>query len=180
MRKRFRYEQTRAVLKLAESIEKACGCGIMLNKGYIQDPETGRMMGSTGGGSGGGGASGGSGSLGKKNMENAFRNGINSKSSKEIVNTVIENHESLAEFTPKGMKLFLENCGYDVKPLGSKSSLKGQQFEDGGGYRISFGGDGYFQYHPQKASHHKNAYWKIGNGERGLHRYEMDGTIKND
>lgn len=74
---------------------------------------------------------------GKSKIENAFRNGANSKSSKEIVNTVIEHHESLNEFTPKGMKKFLENCGYDVKPLGSKSSLKGQRFEDGGGYRIA-------------------------------------------
>lgn len=64
----FRYEQTRAVLKLAESIEKACGCGIIKggDSWEKQDrDERGRWAsggGSSSRGSGGGGASGGSGS----------------------------------------------------------------------------------------------------------------------
>lgn len=113
---------------------------------------------------------------GKSQIENAFRKGVNSKSSKEIVDTIIEHHESLGEFTPTGMKNYLEKCGYDVKPLGSRSGLQGQKFEDGGGYRVTFGGDGYFQYHPEKGSHHgSKPYWKISNGERGKIRYDMDG-----
>ena len=151
-----------------ESVENSVNSGIIEERGWITKNGRRIYIGEDGGGSG------------KSKIENAFRNGVNIKSSKEIVNTIIEHHESLGEFTPKGMKKFLENCGYDVKPLGSKSSLQGQRFEDGGGYRIAFGGDGYFQYHPKKASHHKNAYWKIGNGEKGMHRYEMDGKIKND
>lgn len=113
---------------------------------------------------------------GQKAIREAFQN---SKSSKVIVDTVILNHTSLADYTPESMKKMLEAVGYDVKPLGSKSSLKGIPFEDGGGYRISFGGDGYFQYHPAKGSHHDDAYWKIGNGERGMKRYDMDGNPKN-
>lgn len=45
---------------------------------------------------------------------------------------------------------------------------------------MAFGGDAYFQYHPKEGSHHGDAYWKIGNGEKGTHRYEMDGRIKID
>lgn len=112
---------------------------------------------------------------GQKAIREVFQN---SKSSKVIVDTVISNHESLADYTPASMKEMLEAAGYDVRPLGSKSSLKGIPFEDGGGYRTAFGGDGYFQYHPDKGSHHENSYWKIGNGERGMKRYDMDGNPK--
>lgn len=164
------------------SLVKALECAIMSIKSNNnwenqERDDRGRWAGSGGSGDS---SSGGGGSSKKAKIEDAFRNNVSSKSSKEIVNTVIENHDALSEFTPESMKSFLEKCGYDVKPLGSKSSLNGQRFEDGGGYRILFGGDGYFQYHPKKASHHKNEYWKIGNGERGVHRYEMDGRIKSD
>lgn len=109
-------------------------------------------------------------------MEEAFRKGLENKSSKETVDAIIENHEALSEFTPKSMKSFLEECGYGVKPLGSRSSLKGQSLDDGGGYRVNFGGDGYFQYHPENGSHHyKKEYWKVSNGEWGKKRYDMGG-----
>lgn len=101
-----------------------------------------------------------------------------SKDSSPIVDGIIENHECLSSFTPESMKKMLEDLGYEVKPLGGKSSLKGIPFEEGGGYRTAFGGDGYFQYHPKKNSHHDGEYWKVGNGERKMHRYEMDGTPK--
>lgn len=111
-----------------------------------------------------------------KAIKSAFRKGLANKSSKETVDTIIDNHEALAEFTPKGMKLFLEECGYEVKPLGSRSSLKGRSLGEGGGYRVTFGGDGYFQYHPEKGSHHDSKeYWKVSNGEWGKKRYGMDG-----
>ena len=90
--------------------------------------------------------------------------------------SIFENHEALAAFTHDSMKSFLEECGYEVRPLGSSSSLKGMRFEQGGGYRVAFGGDGYCQYHPKKGSHHgKEPYWRVSNGERGDNRYGMDG-----
>lgn len=85
---------------------------------------------------------------------------------------------TLSEFTPSEMKKSLEDIGYAVKPLGGKSSLKNIPFEEGGGYRITFGGDGYFQYHPERNSHHDKAYWKICNGKRGAKRYDMAGNQK--
>lgn len=114
-------------------------------------------------------------SKGQQEIQKAFKT---AKTSTEIADTIINNHRALADYTPSSMKQMLENLGYDVKPLGGKSSLKGIPFENGGGYRVSFLGDGYFQYHPDKNSHHDKAYWKISNGERGDHRYDMEGNEK--
>ena len=58
------------------------------------------------------------------------------------------------------MKRRLQRAGYNVNPLG-KGSLKDKRFEDGGDFKINFGGDGIFQYHPAKGSHHEGEYWKI-------------------
>lgn len=115
---------------------------------------------------------------GQRNIEYALKNGITSE---EICRAIIENHEALKDYTPGEMKELLESFGYDVKPLGSKSSLKGIPFEEGGGYRASFKGDGYIQYHPKKASHHKvgddyDEYWKVAYGKVGGQRYGMDGS----
>ena len=73
------------------------------------------------------------------------------------------------------MKQMLEDIGYAVRPLSSRSRLKGVRFEDGGGYGMNFGYNGYFHYHPENMSHHKGAYWKISSGKTGIKRYEMDG-----
>ena len=106
----------------------------------------------------------------------AFKNG---KTSDDIVQGVIANHLGLKKISPEELKLLLEEYGYDIIPLGSKSSLSGLPFEEGGGYRTSFKGDGYFQYHPTKGSHHNGAYYKINNGKIGK-RYDLDGNeIKN-
>jgi len=96
--------------------------------------------------------------------------------SDEIVKTVVDNHFGLAEFTPQSMKELLEASGYDVKPLKKSSTWKNIPFEQGGGYKTNFGGDAYFQYHPEKGSHHDGAYWRISNGKYGDNRYKMDGT----
>lgn len=114
---------------------------------------------------------------GQRNIEYALKNGITSE---EICRAIIENHEALKDYAPEKMKELLESFGYDVKPLGSKSSLNGIPFEEGGGYRASFKGDGYIQYHPKKNSHHmvnaeKVPYWRISFGKGGDNRYDMDG-----
>lgn len=73
------------------------------------------------------------------------------------------------------MKFMLEKPGYEVKPLGSKSSLKGVPLEKGGGYRATFGGDGYFQYHPEKAVITKKPI-----GEFQMEREEITGMIRTE
>jgi hypothetical protein len=157
---------------------------------YIQDPKTGRFEGSRPSGKGSGGTAGVSGSSEEsveksdkdvkiKEKAEAIKNAFATKgTSDDSVSAMIDNHEGLAAYTPKSMKSMLEELGHEVKSLGSKSSLKGIPFEEGGGYRVIFGGDGYFQYHPAKGSHHGDEYWKIANGKLGVHRYEMDGKPK--
>lgn len=101
----------------------------------------------------------------------------NATTSDEVVDAIINNHEALADFTPETMKKMLTDLGYDVKPLNKSAYLKGIPFEEGGGYRVSFGGDGYFQYHPEKGSHHENeAYWRVSNGKKGDNRYDLAGN----
>lgn len=89
------------------------------------------------------------------------------KKSVTLVNSIIENHEALKYYTPEQMLKRLQNAGYNVKPL-SRGAHKGELFIDGGGYKINFGGDGIFQYHPAENSHHGDAYWKIKHGKVGV------------
>lgn len=87
----------------------------------------------------------------------------------------IANHpKMLAAYTPKGLKAALENAGYDVEPL-AKGNLEGITFEEGGGFKVNFGGDGILQYHPKKGSHHDGAYYKVSTGKIGRRRYDMNG-----
>ena len=65
------------------------------------------------------------------------------------------------------MKKILEDAGYIIKTL-SRGSQKGKPFEEGGGYKKNFGGDGIFQYHPAEGSHHGGSYWKIQHGKVGV------------
>lgn len=85
----------------------------------------------------------------------------------------------LQAYTPERLKETLENAGYDVKPL-NKGSLKGKLFEDGGGFKANFGGDGILQYHPDEKSHHNGAYYKISTGKGGTKRYDLEGNEKED
>ena len=85
----------------------------------------------------------------------------------------------IQSFTAVRLKETLENAGYDVKPL-NKGSLKGKLFEDGGGFKVNFGGDGILQYHPEKKSHHSGAYYKISTGKGGTKRYDLKGNEKED
>ena len=69
----------------------------------------------------------------------------------------------------------LIDMGFDVQPLG-RGKLAGKDFvQDGGGYNIHYGGDGYIQYHPEEASHHGGEYYKIANGRNGRSWYNIHG-----
>ena len=96
-----------------------------------------------------------------------------------IAGKLLRDPSVLGQMSPKEIKEALEKAGFDVKPLGS-GRLKGVSFEDGGGFKVNFGGTGLIQYHPEKYSHHGGAYYKISTGERGLHRYGTDGTEQPD
>ena len=75
---------------------------------------------------------------------------------------------------PGGLKENLEKMGFDVKPLG-RGGLKGVTFEEGGGYKTDYGGNGYIQYHPSEGSHHDGAYYKISNAKQGKRWFRLNG-----
>lgn len=110
----------------------------------------------------------------ERNINAAIEMQARDKYSNTLANAIIENHEALSNYTPEGMLRRLERAGFIVKPL-SRGSLKGVPFEANGGYKINFGGDAIFQYHPSNNSHHKGAYWKIITGKVS-HRYDMAGN----
>lgn len=96
-----------------------------------------------------------------------------------FINQIVEHPKMLQAYTPQGLKSALENAGYEVKPLG-RGKLKGVPFEEGGGYRVLYGGDGYFQYHPEKGSHHNGEYYKTSKGNTMTRRYNMNGDEENE
>lgn len=90
-----------------------------------------------------------------------------------------ENAKALfPQFTPESMKVFLEKHGFSVMPL-SRGALEGDLFEEGGGYKINYGGSGEFQYHPKRGSHHGDAYWKISCANKKTIRFSMTGEEVN-
>ncbi len=96
-----------------------------------------------------------------------------------LVDAIVDNHEALGNISPVEMKTMLEMAGYEILPLGHDSKhYAGVLFEDGGGYRVMFGGDGQLRYHPVGGIH-KEAYWTVSNGKRGKHQYGMDGKERN-
>lgn len=84
----------------------------------------------------------------------------------------------LGQRSPEEWKKLLDNLGFETKPLGA-GSLKGIRYEEGGGFRINYRGDGYFQYHPP-GTHHGNAYYKRSSAKDGVKRFNFDGSDKND
>ena len=101
------------------------------------------------------------------NLEIAIKYSAKDNSSAALFSAIVDNHEALESYTPAQMKKLLEDAGYNVKPL-NKGSLKGAQFEKGGGYKVNFGKDGIFQYHPATMSHHGGEYWKVTKTEGGI------------
>lgn len=98
------------------------------------------------------------------------------RSSAPLYDAITKEPGILTAYSPKELLGLLESVGYVVTPLGH-GHLKGIPFDEGGGYRTHFGGNGYLQYHPAEKSRHGGAYWKISS-EKGVKRYDMDGNEK--
>lgn len=94
-----------------------------------------------------------------------------------IAELIAENPKLLANYTPASLKEKLLEDGYTVHSLG-RGALKGVLFEDGGGYRTSYKGDKYLQYHPEKGSHHNGEYYKTSSGKYGIKWYDKNGEEK--
>lgn len=93
----------------------------------------------------------------------------------ELAQQIAGHPKMLGAYTPEGLLKALQNKGYEAKPMNS-GNYKGIPFEEGGGFKINFGGDGILMYHPEKRSHHGGAYYKISTGKGGTHRYDIKGN----
>ena len=109
--------------------------------------------------------------LGRREIVSALAKG---PSSDDFGAVVRKNHHGLRAYSPAEMKAALARSGFDVKPL-SRGNFKGVPFEQGGGYKTNYGGNGIFQYHPESRSHHGGAYWKVQD-TKGGNRYDMEGN----
>ena len=114
--------------------------------------------------------------INKRSIETPMEkeNRIKRKNGLGLAERIVRHPKMFQAYTPEGLKSALENMGYEVKPL-SRGKYKGIGFEDGGGFKINFGGDGILQYHPAKGSHHDGAYYKISKGKNGIKWYDADG-----
>lgn len=89
---------------------------------------------------------------------------------------LLTNPDKLSGMSGNELYDYLIKNGYDVQPL-SRGSFKGIPFEEGGGFKVNWGGDRILQYHPENLSHHGGAYFKISSGETGTIRIDLDGNI---
>lgn len=88
------------------------------------------------------------------------------------VDAFAKDHENFSKYKPITVYKWLSDK-YGVKPL-SKGTYKGVKFVKGGGFKLVYGKDKLFQYHP-KGGHHKLPYYKVSSGKGGTHRYYING-----
>ena len=95
-------------------------------------------------------------------------------SKNEFVDSIEKDPKLFGNNTPEELKTELENMGYEVKPL-SGGVFRNIPFEEGGGYKINYDGDKILSYHPKEHSHHREAYYKLSDGKKGIRRYDLNG-----
>ena len=108
-------------------------------------------------------------------IEGIGKSGTNSINS---LDDLLTNPNKLSGVSGEELYNYLVKNGYDVKPL-NRGSFKGIPFEEGGGFKVNWGGDRILQYHPENLSHHGGAYFKISSGETGTIRIDLDGNLIN-
>ena len=113
--------------------------------------------------------------VGKVLKVGSGKSGINSING---LDDLLTNPNKLSGVSGEELYNYLVKNGYDVKPL-NRGSFKGIPFEEGGGFKVNWGGDRILQYHPENLSHHGGAYFKISSGETGTIRIDLDGNLIN-
>ena len=96
---------------------------------------------------------------------------------KSIPQRIAEFPAILGTMEPEKWREEFIKAGYDVKNL-SQGRRRGLDFlEQNGGYKINFGEDGLFMYHPPGKSHHGGEYYKLSFGKLGgKRRYDRNGN----
>lgn len=89
---------------------------------------------------------------------------------------VLNDSSKLKGIKSEELYKYLKDNEYNPQPL-SGGSLKGKTFEDGGGFKVNWGGDGILQYHPGSRHHGDVPYVKLSSGKTGTQRYDMQGNL---
>ena len=89
---------------------------------------------------------------------------------------ILDDPSKLKGVKPDEFHKYLKDNGYNPQPL-SGGSLKGKSFEDGGGFKVNWGGDRILQYHPGSRHHGGVPYWKLSSGKTGTNRYDIKGNF---
>ena len=116
---------------------------------------------------GGGGSGGGADFPNTEGSEEKFVNNLDE---------LLSNPKLLAKATPTEWFNFLKSAGHNPSPL-SGGSKKGISFENGGGFKVTWGGDRLLQFHPGGGHHGSRAYWKISSGTKGTIRIDTEGNF---
>lgn len=74
---------------------------------------------------------------------------------------IIENHDALKYYRPQELKQIFIDKGYNVLSSAGQGYYKKNPDEANDVFRVLFGGDGSFRYHPKEHSHHGGAYYKL-------------------
>lgn len=170
------FDSANEVVRISQNLQLEAFLTIflqLLSKALMESGNGGGNSGSNGNGgnSGSGGSSGNAGGSGGN--IGGSEGGLNSINK---LDDLLVDPSKLAGVSGDELYEYLIKNGYDVKPL-SKGSYKGIPFEEGGGFKVNWGGDRILQYHPADASHHGGAYFKISSGETGTIRIDLDGNI---
>lgn len=117
-----------------------------------------------------------------KGLTSSIKIGIFTKGTSNSLHSIKGLDDILSEPSKlKGVKAdelykYLKDNGYNPQPL-SGGSLKGKAFEDGGGFKVNWGGDRILQYHPGSRHHGDVPYYKLSSGKTGTQRYDMKGNL---
>ena len=89
----------------------------------------------------------------------------------------IDDPKKFGEITPEQLYRQLREKGYNPVPL-SGGNIKGIPFEQGGGFKVNWGGDRILQFHPAGLNHHGGgAYYKLSSGPTGTLRFDLNGNL---
>jgi hypothetical protein len=86
----------------------------------------------------------------------------------------VNDPSKLNNMNPTDFYNHLKSNGYNPTPL-SRGSTAGVPFEQGGAFKVNWGGDRILQYHPGGGVH-SGSYWKISSGPTGTVKIPISGT----
>nr|WP_238557991.1 hypothetical protein [Paenibacillus sp. A9] len=90
---------------------------------------------------------------------------------------ILNDPSKLKGVKPEELYKHLKDNGYNPTPLNKIRNYSGVPFEEGGGFKVNWGGDRILQYHPGSSYDGDVPYYKISSGSTGTQRFNMDGNF---